>query len=105
MINFVKTKYFFKVKLREVCLLLSWNLIEYYKTIRNEDEYIRRYYEEVLDNLNQYDIIGIIRRISMTNIGRDIVLLCYESPDEFCHRRIVAKWLRIKGYKVEEYYK
>lgn len=25
--------------------------------------------------------------------GKDIVLLCYERPTEFCHRHIVAKWL------------
>lgn len=25
--------------------------------------------------------------------GKDIVMLCYERPTEFCHRHIVAKWL------------
>lgn len=24
--------------------------------------------------------------------GPDVVLLCYEKPGQFCHRRLVAEW-------------
>jgi hypothetical protein len=30
------------------------------------------------------------------------VLLCYEKPNEFCHRHIIAEWLRGLGYDVQE---
>ena len=33
----------------------------------------------------------------------DIALLCYEKPDDFCHRHLVADWLNKNGYKCEEY--
>ena len=35
--------------------------------------------------------------------GKDIALICYEKPGEFCHRNIVREWLKEFGYKVEEY--
>jgi len=31
------------------------------------------------------------------------VLLCYEKPGEFCHRHLVAAWLRQAGFSVAEY--
>ena len=31
------------------------------------------------------------------------VLLCYEKPEDFCHRHLVARWLKINGYKCEEF--
>ena len=30
------------------------------------------------------------------------VLLCYERPDEFCHRQLLAEFLREEGYDVKE---
>jgi uncharacterized protein (DUF488 family) len=30
------------------------------------------------------------------------VLLCYEAPNQFCHRHLVAAWLRKHGITVEE---
>ena len=36
-------------------------------------------------------------------LGDDAVLLCYEKPGDFCHRRLVAKWLEVKlGIMVPE---
>jgi uncharacterized protein (DUF488 family) len=30
------------------------------------------------------------------------VLLCYEKSGDFCHRHLVAEWLRRYGYEVKE---
>lgn len=30
------------------------------------------------------------------------VLLCFEKSDDFCHRHIVAKWLKEAGFECEE---
>jgi uncharacterized protein (DUF488 family) len=32
-----------------------------------------------------------------------IVLLCYEKPDSFCHRHLVAKWFNENGFPIEEW--
>ena len=33
----------------------------------------------------------------------DIALVCYEAPDKFCHRHLVADWFNKAGYRCEEY--
>ena len=35
--------------------------------------------------------------------GKDVVLLCYEKPPQFCHRHLVAEWLEKElGIEVKE---
>ena len=37
-------------------------------------------------------------------LGEDAVILCWEAPDKFCHRHIVAEWLSYSlGIDIEEY--
>ena len=40
---------------------------------------------------------GITPRQVLADLGDDAVLLCYEKKGLFCHRHIVAKWLRKDG--------
>ena len=51
--------------------------------------YIKKYYETVLNQLNpifvQKDLLDLSNR-------KDVVLLCYETPEKFCHRQIVMNW-------------
>jgi len=35
--------------------------------------------------------------------GMDIALVCYEKPGDFCHRHLVAEWLRAADIPVEEW--
>lgn len=72
----------------------SYSLLYDYKEGKiNEDEYTHRYYDEVLSKLDP-KIIG--------NKFENKVLLCYEGLGKFCHRHIVADWLRDAGFVVEE---
>ncbi len=37
------------------------------------------------------------------DLGQDAILLCWEGPEKFCHRRLVARWLEQRlGVQVEE---
>jgi uncharacterized protein (DUF488 family) len=57
--------------------------------------YERIYYEQVLDKLDPQYIYDMFK---------NNVLLCWEEPGEFCHRRIVAKWIQDKlGIEVPEW--
>ena len=47
--------------------------------------YADKYYETVLDKL---DPVMVAQELD----GK--ILLCWESPDKFCHRQLVADWLR-----------
>jgi uncharacterized protein (DUF488 family) len=33
----------------------------------------------------------------------NIALVCYEKPTDFCHRHLVADWLKEHGYECEEF--
>ncbi|MBN1663497.1 MAG: hypothetical protein JW943_07855 [Deltaproteobacteria bacterium] len=59
----------------------SWALI----SIKDEVIYTREYHLQVLSKLDPKKVFS--------DLGEDAVLLCWEAPDKFCHRRLVAKWL------------
>ena len=61
-------------------LLKAWKS----RTI-NEKEYEDRFYQETLSKTTPGKVLQ--------DLGEEAVLLCYEAPGKFCHRRIVAKWL------------
>jgi hypothetical protein len=68
----------------------SWELVR----IKDTEEYTRRYREEVLNRLDPKKVYK--------DLG-DAILLCWEKPGEFCHRRLVAEWLEeTLGIKVPE---
>lgn len=48
------------------------------------DDYSREY-AAILRRLDPHEIYR--------TLGKNAVLLCWERPGEFCHRRIVAEWL------------
>ena len=64
--------------------------LEFRKQI--EDEYIRSYYEIRLKDLNVNELLYTLNE----RFGNEIVLLCHESIDEFCHRRLVADYIELK---------
>lgn len=63
-----------------------------------ESEYIPLYEKRVLA---QQDARQVVNRLA--KLGEKVVLLCYESEGEFCHRRLVADWIkRETGISVPE---
>jgi hypothetical protein len=66
-----------------------------YKLDGDAEFYTQQYQAEVLDRLDPKEVLR--------DLGEDAVLLCYEKPGQFCHRRLVAKWLEEKlGIEVKE---
>ena len=59
----------------------------------NPDEYEKKYRNEVLRLWNPYEIYCSLYGLTVAYNKNKVVLLCYEAPDKFCHRHIVAKWL------------
>jgi hypothetical protein len=60
-------------------------LFQYRNGYITDDQYTDVYCTEVLDKLNAQEVYN--------ELGDDAILLCWESPDKYCHRHIVAKWL------------
>ncbi len=57
-------------------------------------------FEAILAALNPKQVAAEIETLAR---GQDAVLLCYEKPDEYCHRHLVRNWLNANGVFVEEY--
>ena len=59
-----------------------------------EAEY-RREYQAILDVLDPRKVYE--------HLGQEAILLCWEPPGRFCHRRLVAEWLeRALGVQIPE---
>ena len=67
-----------------------------------EREQYTRAYNQLLKGLSPQEIVRFLEEVSG---GKDVVLLCYEKPEDFCHRQLVAEWLTRNGVSVEEYFK
>jgi len=50
----------------------------------------------------QKEVIEKTAKSGLLKLEDGMVLLCYEKPNEFCHRHIIADWLRSLGHEVEE---
>ena len=72
----------------------SWDLVTGIKsgTITAE-EYADAYFK-------QLDKLGEEKILLMFEDGD--ILLCYEKPEDFCHRHLLAKWLNDRGHSVTE---
>lgn len=78
----------------------SYELLQHWKRNHDEDFYIQRFNSETLGSLSAQNVYNELERLSG---GKDCVLLCYEKPEDFCHRHLVAEWLSSElGLKIEE---
>lgn len=72
----------------------KWHFFKKYKEDGDSEYYTKCYQEEVLKRLNPKEIYDKLD---------GAILLCYEKPGEFCHRRLVADWLeKSLGIEVPE---
>lgn len=84
-----------------------------YKRDKDEASYVREYTARILNNANPYEVLTELDKLAsywMENIlrgdaskGVKIALVCYEKPEDFCHRHLVARWLKNINIPVEEY--
>ena len=80
----------------EELLKIKDDLLKYKEYIARrkkiEDEYIKSYYELRLKDLDINELANVLSE----KYGDDIILLCHENIDEFCHRRLIADYIEIK---------
>jgi uncharacterized protein (DUF488 family) len=72
----------------------KWSFLKKYREDGDEDSYTKAYYDQVLNKLDPKEVYLYLE---------DSTLLCWEKSGSFCHRRIVAAWLKKTiGVDVEE---
>ena len=67
-----------------------------WKRNHDNDYYIKCFKEQVLDKLSPH---AIVTELYVLSQGKDVALICYEKPSDFCHRRLVAEWLNKNGFE------
>jgi hypothetical protein len=78
-------------------LFPSWELINMAKEGKLEE-----YQKAYLKKLSYLDVAKVYETLFALTDGEP-VLLCWEKPGKFCHRRIVAEWFEKElGIKVKE---
>ena len=84
----------------------SYDILMQYKSNPNEELYIKRFKEEILNKRistqTVLDLLALVGNFKGLNYSPDICLLCYEKPTDFCHRHLVADWLNENGHEVKE---
>lgn len=79
----------------------SYRLLMNYKYRMHDDmDYTKQFNSEVLETLDAADVVRELRAMAG---DRDIALLCYEKPSDFCHRQLVAEWLERNGFSCREW--
>lgn len=73
-------------------------LTDYLNTHRELEFTVR--FQKWLDHLNAANVVKDLYDLAGTE---KIVLICYEKPGDFCHRHLVAKWLKKNGFSCEEF--
>jgi len=75
-------------------ILSSW------KVHRDNNLYLRQYNQTVLSRLDPMKVRKDLERLSGE---KEVFLLCYERPEDFCHRHRVAEWFSLCGIPVREW--
>lgn len=71
----------------------SWDIFSNWKNGKiNNDQYTTRFNEEILGNISSVDKENLIK--FFTQKDKSFILLCYEKPSDFCHRHLVADYIR-----------
>ena len=66
----------------------------------SEEGYITMY-KQILSGMYSGTILKSIESIGK---GKDVALLCYEKPGDFCHRHMFAEWFtKTTGIQIEEF--
>lgn len=69
-----------------------------------DEDYVKEYNELVLSKLNDIEVVNELLKMAD---GKIPCLICYETPEKFCHRHVVARWIENTkhyiGVKVGEY--
>lgn len=83
----------------------KYDFFQEWKKNHDNDYYIKCYKEQVLDKLTPTGVVvDLSNMIYSFNVGEtDVALICYEKPNDFCHRHLVADWFNENGFQTQEW--
>lgn len=72
----------------------TYEILKAWKKYGDVKAYTDKFYREVLDNLIPHIVCAELAELTLS---MDIALVCYETSNKFCHRHLIASWLREAG--------
>ena len=72
-----------------------------WKQDHDDDYFIKCFNEQVLRHLDVYAVVSELQM--MVGEDKTVALVCFEKPQDFCHRKPVAKWFNANHIACEEY--
>lgn len=83
----------------------KYSFFKVWKETQDDDYYIEHYENEVLKQLNAVEVVAELKRLCGKSTYSDIniALVCYEKPENFCHRHLVYDWLIKNGFESGEF--
>ena len=78
-----------------------WFYEKYKNKVITASDYVIFYRNEVLSRFSMKDVFEEFKGVAQAFKASGIVLLCYEKPEEFCHRHLLANALN--EFKEEEF--
>ena len=79
----------------------SWSIYSDWKYNHHDNAiYTDRFYREILGKLDQ---LTVEQELLNRTEGKPFCLICYEKPGDFCHRHLVADWMKSIGINIEEF--
>lgn len=80
----------------------KWWFFQEWKENHDNDFYIKNFKKDVLSGLNPKQVVEELIKLAEVKEGQDLCLLCFEKPEDFCHRHLVADWLTKNGIDTKE---
>lgn len=87
----------------------KYDILMKYKDDHNEASYIECFNNTTLKHFNSLWVLYDLQEIVGSKIrfwessDYHVALICYEKPSDFCHRHLVAEWLRQWGVECKEW--
>ena len=82
----------------------KYDFFQKYKITGDVVEFTENYIGQVLNQLNPVKVVTeLYYQLGVAPSTCDIALVCFEKSSDFCHRHLVADWLRKAGYECREW--
>lgn len=82
----------------------KYDFFKQWQITRDNALFTENYIAQVLKHLNPVKVVAeLYYQAGLPYCSSDIALVCYEKTTDFCHRHLVADWLRSNGYACTEF--
>lgn len=80
----------------------KWGFFSEWKKTRDNHYYVQHFNDEVLAGLDAKEVYA--KLVEMAGGNTEIALVCYEKPEDFCHRHLVRNWFSENGFQIKEWH-